>query len=224
MVTMVAISLRWWVAWLTTCWSSCQSGWLIGLAVRRLVVERPLEVRRAERRDEGLLLGFERVPALPEIGEAREVGVAVELGRRLALPALEPDPVGAVDVGEHALERREAELLADFLPGRVLAQRRHLVEVLAIAPPVIAPDAPISSSSIARALLVQDGDGVAFLDGLPLGHLDLLHLAGPRRLHRDLHLHGLQHDHGIARGHRVADLARDLEDHARDVRLDVFSH
>src|SRR6266568_536838 len=80
------------------------------------------------------------------------------------------------------------------------------------------------SSSMARVLLVEDGDGVAFLYGLPLGDLDFFHLPGPRRLDWDLHLHGLQHDHGIARGHRVADLARDLEDHARDVRLDVFSH
>src|SRR5262245_58245528 len=39
----------------------------------------------------------------------------------------------------------------------------------------------ISSSSMSR-LLVQDGDGVAFLDGLPFGHLDLYHLAGARRL------------------------------------------
>src|SRR5712692_1598259 len=101
-----------------------------GLAVRRLVVERSLEVRRAEGRDEGLLLGLERVPALPEIGQAREIGVAVETGRRVALPALEPDQVFAVDVGEHALERREAELLADLLPGGILSQRRHLVEML----------------------------------------------------------------------------------------------
>src|SRR5262245_58245526 len=30
----------------------------------------------------------------------------------------------------------------DLLPSRLFAQRRHLVEVLAVAPPVIAPDAP----------------------------------------------------------------------------------
>src|SRR5262245_55484817 len=82
---------------------------------------------------------------------------------------------------------------------------------------------PMSSSSMARPLL-EDRDGIAFLDGLPFRHPDLADLARAGGLHRDLHLHGLQHDHRIAGGHGVTRLARDLEDHARDTGLDLFRH
>ena len=44
----------------------------------------------------------------------------------------------------------------------------------------------------------QDRDGLAFLHGLPLGHLDLVHDARPRGLAEDLYLHGLQHDDRVS--------------------------
>src|SRR5690242_12649925 len=83
------------------------------------------------------------------------------------------------------------------------------------------------SRSIATLMtlsLVQDGDGVALLHGLPFLHLDLPHDAGARRLHGNFHLHRFQHDDGVAGPHRVALLGRDLEHDARDVSLDLLRH
>src|SRR4030095_2955447 len=78
--------------------------------------------------------------------------------------------------------------------------------------------------TLIEASLLQHGDYVAFLDSLPLLHPDLLDRAGARRLDGDLHLHRLEHDHRVAGRHPVARLRRDLEDHPRDVRLDLLSH
>src|SRR5215468_4922127 len=112
-----------------------------GRAVRRLVVEGARELRRAQRRHERALLSLELVPLRAEISQARKVSITVELGWRGAFPAREPDAVGAVDVGEHALEGGKAPVPAKILPRRLLAERGGFREEGAVAPPVIVPDA-----------------------------------------------------------------------------------
>src|SRR5207244_2296294 len=72
--------------------------------------------------------------------------------------------------------------------------------------------------------LLQHGDDVTLLDRLTLPDPDLLDCACARRLHGDLHLHGLEHDHGVAGGDAVTRLRGDLEHDPRDVRLDLFNH
>src|SRR5438445_157736 len=60
----------------------------------------------------------------------------------LPQPAFEPDPVGPVDVRQHALERGKAELRPQLPARGLLAETRDDVEELAITPPVIVPAAP----------------------------------------------------------------------------------
>src|SRR6185369_3497269 len=84
-----------------------------------LVGDRPREIGLSEAVDERALLGLEAVPAGSQVRHRAEIRVAGYPGRRDALPAREPDVVGAVDVGEHALERGEAPVLAQVAGGRV---------------------------------------------------------------------------------------------------------
>src|SRR5215204_5431290 len=70
-------------------------------------------------------------------------------------------------------------------------------------------------------MLFVDDQYVALRDGLTLLAADLGDLARVLRLHRHLHLHGLEDRHGFALLHLVADSDLDLPDCAGDVRLDV---
>src|SRR5260370_24550681 len=82
----------------------------------------------------------------------------------------------------------------------------------------------LSPVASAPRRLLEDGDRVAFLNGLALGHADLGDGPGAWRLHGDLHLHRLEDDHRVAGGDPVSRPRRDLEDDARDVGLDLLTH
>src|SRR3989304_10691 len=87
-----------------------------GLALRVPVLDDPSERRRRERVDELPLLLLRHVPEAA--GPARRGDPAPrQRGRRGPLPASGPDPVGAVEVGQHAPERRDAPLRAERAPG-----------------------------------------------------------------------------------------------------------
>src|SRR4051794_3418520 len=77
---------------------------------------------------------------------------------------------------------------------------------------------PASRSS---TLLLQDHEDVAFGDRLALRAANLLDDAVVFGLDRDLHLHRLEDDDGVAVGYLVADRDLDFPDVAGDVRLDV---
>src|SRR6266508_4068125 len=130
-VIMVAISLRWCVAWLTTCWRSAPSA----------TENRAREVGLGEAVHEGALLGLEGVPLRAQIGERREVRVAGEARQRAALPAREPDGVGAVDVREHPLYRGDAPVLA-HVPRDGVAEIRRDLEEPPVRPTVIVVKTP----------------------------------------------------------------------------------
>src|SRR4249919_314365 len=83
-----------------------------------------------------------------------------------------------------------------------------------------------SSSSLPPArrsstALLQDDEDVAFADRLALLAADLLDDAVVFGLHRDLHLHRLEDDDGVAILDLIADRDCDFPDVPRDVRLDV---
>src|SRR5262245_13864046 len=188
-----------------------------------LVLDGPNEVRVLQALDEGPLLRLEGIPPVAQLGHRREVLVAEETRGRLALPAGQPYGVRRVEMGEHGLEGGKAPMLAQVAPGRLRPQRIGDVEETAVRPSVIV--VVLADQRGAHAgLLVDDGDGVAFLHRLALGHLDLAHHASARGLDRDLHLHRLQHDDGIAGGQTVARLAGDLEHDPGDVGLDLLRH
>src|SRR5262245_47453115 len=111
------------------------------LAFRVLELDRAPEVAGGEPSDEGLLFLLESVPALPHGGQGREL-VAGDRRWRLALPAREPDRVGAIEVGEHAYERRVAEVLAQISGYGLGAQTGRVVEQLPVRPPVIVVESP----------------------------------------------------------------------------------
>src|SRR5574341_135151 len=104
------------------------------------VLDDPGEVGRRERVDERPLLPLRHVPPRAELGQRRDLAPR-QRRRRGPLPAREPDPVGAVEVGQHAPERRDAELLADLAPGRLLPETRRHVEEPPVRPPVILVEA-----------------------------------------------------------------------------------
>src|SRR6185369_1181849 len=69
--------------------------------------------------------------------------------------------------------------------------------------------------------LLQNDEDVAFADRLALGAADLLDDAVVFGLNRDLHLHRLEDDDGVAVGDLVAHRYLDFPDVAGDVCLDV---
>src|SRR5207245_7830697 len=81
------------------------------------------------------------VPPTAQLAERREVesvggaGVAAQF----AFPLPEPEPIGAVHVGEHLAQRRGAELLADLTPRRLFAERGGHLEEPAVRPVVVVP-------------------------------------------------------------------------------------
>src|SRR3954471_8861548 len=85
------------------------------------------------------------------------------------------------------------------------------------------PVAGSSTSSLPDAswVLLKLHQRVALGDRLPFLDEDRLDLALVLRLHGHLHLHRLEDRDGVALGDVLADLALDLPDGARDVRLDV---
>src|SRR6266571_4049031 len=95
-----------------------------------------LDVRGPEPLDEGPLRALELVPALAQPLPGRKVGARGQPGRGPSLPALEPDPVGAVEVREGPLERREAEVGAELALDSI-AERRGDVPEPAVGPPVV---------------------------------------------------------------------------------------
>src|SRR5690348_2431716 len=76
-------------------------------------------------------------------------------------------------------------------------------------------------ASCSSTPLPQHYEDVAFTDRLALLAEDLLDDAVVFGLDRDLHLHGLEDDDGVAVGHLVAYRNLDLPDVAGDVCLDV---
>src|SRR3712207_2736158 len=77
-----------------------------------------------------------------------------------------------------------------------------------------------SASSRASGLL-EDNERVALGHRLTLLHEDLLDRALVLRLDRHLHLHRLEHDHGVTLLDRVPDGDLDLPHRARDVGFDL---
>src|SRR5882757_4018600 len=88
------------------------------------------------------------------------------------------------------------------------------------APPPASLSGPPAERSGIADLLEHDED-VAFAHRLALRATDLAHLAVVLGLDRDLHLHRLKDDDGVALADRVADRDLDFPDVAGDVCLDV---
>src|SRR4249919_1285337 len=79
----------------------------------------------------------------------------------------------------------------------------------------------IWSGALRSPRSLQHDEDVAFADRFALRATDLLHGAVVLRRHRDLHLHRLEDNYGVAILDLVADRDLDFPDVARDVRLDV---
>src|SRR5215207_6551233 len=77
------------------------------------------------------------------------------------------------------------------------------------------------SARRSSTVLLQHHEDVAFADALALLAANLLHDAIVLGLDRNLHLHRLQDDDGVAVGDLVPDRDLDFPDVAGDVRLDV---
>jgi GNAT superfamily N-acetyltransferase len=65
-------------------------------------------------------------------------------------------------------------------------------------------------------------DEVALLEHLTLDHVQVLDGAGVLGEHRDLHLHRLEDDQGVARGHLRTPFDQDLPDAGNHLRLDLL--
>src|SRR5918995_400330 len=86
--------------------------------------------------------------------------------------------------------------------------------------PLVIAQAPGSAGCAAIASLQHD-ERVTLGDRLPLLADDLLDLAGVLGLNGHLHLHRLEDHESVALVDLLPDLALDLPDRPRDVRLDV---
>src|SRR6266508_1174575 len=85
----------------------------------------------------GALLRLERVPGRPQRGKRRELS-ARHLGRRVAPEALEPEPVGAVDMPEHARQGWKAPVRPHVPRPRLRPETVRHVEEPTVRPAVIA--------------------------------------------------------------------------------------
>src|SRR5262245_29729912 len=108
--------------------------------LRQITLSQPVEIRR--------LLPLETDPPLAERGQRRHnLGLAKDVAvhgrrRRHATPARQPQKIDAVEVQEHALERRLAELLADLARDGLLSEPGRHVEQRPIGPPVVGVQRP----------------------------------------------------------------------------------
>src|SRR5262245_2086581 len=113
---------------------------LYPLVVR--VGDRAREIARGETLHEGPLLTFQDIPRRPEVTHAGEVGVARHAGGRSPRPAGEPDPIRAVEMGEHALDGGEAPVLAHVARGDAVTEIDGDAEQPPVRPAVIVEELP----------------------------------------------------------------------------------